>query len=906
MIERWFPCAEVSDSAGAGWGSGNQERNLFTWFAARPIAQAKAAVLCSLLPWPDDEAEQQRLQTLVKKAMTGRYAAWDELRTSIAAANPHGASTLDPFSGRGMIPLESARLGIAAHGIDYSPVAVLASHLLTDFPFRDWTDEPQLPFTTESSLLGTSSDRLLSDTKAIIAEIAYRLEVELSDFYPKNDAGQYPWGYLWAVSIECQECSRRFPLVGSYELVRARGKHSAQSFGIEPQPDGTARAVVHEGPPTQQPTLRNAILATGKKAKGKSAVCVHCQHVHSLETHRRLVNDGESVDVLLLTADIESGGGKVFRAPTEAELSAARRAADTLAKEPAFTPFLPAVPDERIRPGNNNILGPSIYGAKTFGDFMVGRQTLYNVCVAQTINALGAELTAAGISTDYARALTGYSTAVVVKKLRRSTRGARMQAAGGAQVGDLFVNEGSITFSHDYFEAGLGEGPGSWASISKNVISVLRALLSDSRGAPAQIARGSATSIAMSDASVGIVVTDPPYDAMIAYSDASDLFYSWIKRCLHSLWPELTMTSDPYGAQDKDLEIIVKRQEGTGKLAVKDHRTREHYDKNIQAAFKEMRRVVPEDGLVTIVFGHGQPEVWQRLLDAISAAELVMTGSWPARTEAGGSHGNAHIETTLTMACRPAPANRPTGRKGTVEAEIEAEIKRRYPDWERWGLAPTDMLMAAAGPAMEVVGRYGEVLDARGEHVDIYTFLPLARASVQRAMAVDVDNVALESFDAPTRFALWWVRLYGRDVQPKSELRWQALASSMDLDDVRPLVPDTDKGVAFTRSTKFETKLTADSPVIDVALALAAASEDGLDAMGNVLAIAGRSTDDPFLWAAAKFLADRLPDGDADAIAFTRVLRAKTGVGAAASAATTSATEALSRQELAERQGKLL
>ena len=33
------------------------------------------------------------------------------------------------------------------------------------------------------------------------------------------------------------------------------------------------------------------------------------------------------------------------------------------------------VPDEGIAPGNNNIIGPSIYGAKTYGDFMVARQT---------------------------------------------------------------------------------------------------------------------------------------------------------------------------------------------------------------------------------------------------------------------------------------------------------------------------------------------------------------------------------------------------------------------------------------------------------------------------------------------------------------------------------------------------
>src|SRR5438874_3926435 len=102
MIERWFPCAEVSQASYAGWGSGNAERSLFTWFAARPTAQAKAAVITSLLPWPDDEAEQRRLQDLVRRALTGRYEAWDELRAEILANNQNGSAVLDPFSGRGM------------------------------------------------------------------------------------------------------------------------------------------------------------------------------------------------------------------------------------------------------------------------------------------------------------------------------------------------------------------------------------------------------------------------------------------------------------------------------------------------------------------------------------------------------------------------------------------------------------------------------------------------------------------------------------------------------------------------------------------------------------------------------------------------------------------------------------
>jgi putative DNA methylase len=877
MIERWFPSAEVSANSDKGWGSGNSEISLFMWFAKRPTAQAKAATICSLLPWPEEVAEQTRLQNLVRDAMTGRYVAWGDIQAEIAKANPEGATTLDPFSGRGMIPLESARLGVHASALDYSPVAVLASYLLTSAPFKDWSNEPELPFGKPGQLLTSRTDRLLTDLEILFTEIQTRHAVAMRDVYPEhNDA--LPWGYLWAVTIPCQDCGQQFPLIGSYELMPARGERAALSFYIDAdRAAGTWEAVITPGKPTRTPTLTNAVV-NGKKISGKSAICPFCRHPHPLAVHRRLVQERKGRDELVLAVDIDAKSQKTFRQPTTEERNAVVKAERALSAEPPFSPFLPAVPDEGIAPGNNNIIGPSIYGAKTYGDFMVARQTLSYIRLARIINELGDELTASGLSSDYVRALTGYATAVVVKKLRRSTRGARFQSKGGAQVGDLFVNEGSITFSHDFFEAGVGDGPGTWSSISGNVLAACRNLFADLRGAPASVQRGTATALPYPHQTFTAVVTDPPYDQMIAYADASDLFYSWAKRCLHNTWPELAITADPYGCQDKSQEIIVKRVRGE---APTEHRTREHYDTLIAEAFAQMRQVVRDDGVVTIVFGHGEPEVWQRLLHSIERAGLVMTGSWPANTESGGQQGKANIETTLTMACRPARAGRPAGRKGAVEAEIKAEIRRRYPDWERWGLAPADMLMAAAGPAMEVVGRYSEVLDAKGEPVDIYTFLPLARAAVQEAMAVQINHQPLAAFDARTRFALWWVRLYGRQVQAKSELRWQALASSLDLASVRSLVGDADKGVRFITSREYTAKTERDSAAIDVALALAAASDEGLEAMGQVLALSERSADDVYLWSAVQFLADRLPSNDPDSITFTRVLRTRAGISSA-------------------------
>ena len=911
MIERWFPSTEVSANSQSGWGSGNSEVGIMSWFAKRPTAQAKAATICSLLPWPEGPSEQQRLQQLVRDAMSGRFEKVDELRAEILAHHGGSVSTLDPFSGRGMIPLETARLGLPAHAIDYSPVAVLASRLLTDYPCHDWSDEPAMPFASDDEELIQTRPRLVRDVEALFKEIWDRHRAVLAPYYPAVE-GRQPWGYLWAITIPCQECSRPFPLIGQFDLRKPSTRRNrktkrtfedpGQSYYIDADvSSGTWSVVVHEGTPRRAPTRQVPPGRSKYDSNGRLAVCPFCGHAHDRQLQMRVLADGKGADAPLLAADVDTQFGKSYRALEPIELTAIEASRAALVDQSDFAPFMPAVPDEMIPDGNTWTVQATVYGTRSYGQMMNDRQTLAFIALARVIGDLGAEMEKNGNSDEYVRALTGYAAAAMARKIRRSTRGATLQPSLN-KVSDLFATESSLNFSFDYFEAGPADGPGTWPSVAGGTLSALESTMPTTAARACDVRRGSAVSLPFRDRSISAVVTDPPYDAMIDYSDASDLFYVWIKRALARSWPEIGVTAHQLGVQEKQEEIIVKK----GGTSNNDHGNRQHYDTLITRAFAEAQRVVTGDGVVTIVFGHGEPEVWQRLLTAIRDAGLVLTGAWPAKTESGGKVGFTNIVTTLTMACRPAPQGRTAGRKGTIEAEIKAEIVRRYPDWERWGLAPADMLMAAAGPAMEVVGRYSEILDARGNPVDIYTFLPLARAAVQEAMAVDINHQPIEAFDARTRFALWWVRLYGRGVQAKSELRWQALASALEMEHVRDLVRDSGKGVQFVSATQSVAKIDAESATIDVVLALAKVSEDGLQAMGEVLAAAGRDPEDIYLWAAIQFLVDRLPDNDPDGVALTRVLRTRTSIGTAVSAAAAASDEAAARARDADAQLKLL
>ncbi|MBE4717296.1 DUF1156 domain-containing protein [Pseudarthrobacter sp. AB1] len=875
MIERWFPCAEVSDASTAGWGSGNTESALWVWFAKRPLVQAKAAVLTSLLPWPDHPDEQQRLRDLVRRALNGYEAAAREIADELAKSYPNGAAILDPFSGRAMIPLEAARLGARSSGIDYSPFATLGGSLLADFPLRDWSAEPPIPFASGQTSFGP---RLLDDVRGVLNEVGQRFTAEMQPFYPEYE-GKQPWGYLWASTLPCQECGNRFPLVGQLLLRQPRLKKgdSGQSFRlVVDQQAGTFSAEVHEGTPVGTPTR----IQSGKSkysSSGRVAVCPFCEHVHPKAVHTRLSAEGQRRDALLVAADIDESGTKVFRSPTEEELTAAEAAQHAVAQEKPFDE-LSAVPDEAIPAGNTWTIQSTNYGDRVYGDLCVSRQNLTLVSIARAINSVSEDILEAGVSPDYAKALAGYATAAMMRKIRRSTRGARLQITGGARVGDIFVNQSSVAFSYDWFESALSDGPGSWWSLADQTVSALKGFLNRQGGSPAYISRGSATQLSFRDSSQDAVVTDPPYDDMIDYSDSSDLFYVWAKRAMAVADPSLSFTLDRNGLQDKADEIIVKR----GGSQSNDHRTQQFYDDTISQAFAEARRVVNSDGVVTIVFGHGDPDVWHRLLTAITRAGLTLTGSWPAKTEQGGAAvGSANIVTTLTMACRPAPAGREPGRANVVEAEVKREVSARVPDWESAGLAPTDQLMASAGPAMEVVGKYSVVLDNLGEPVEPDRYLLVARRAVEQAASVQIDDLPIETFDARTRFALSWVRLYGRTVAPKSEARWQTLASDLPADALKGVLKEASSGVRLAFGSEFKAHISDTSHVIDVALAMANVWTDGLDAVADVLAASDRSLDDPYLWAAMSFLSSRLPEADQDGIAWTGLVRSKRGIGSA-------------------------
>ena len=59
-------------------------------------------------------------------------------------------------------------------------------------------------------------------------------------------------------------------------------------------------------------------------------------------------------------------------------------------------------------------------------------------------------------------------------------------------------------------------GPATWSSLADDTVAVLRTQAARLSGKPASITRGTALALSFHNQSLDAVVTDPPYDEMIA------------------------------------------------------------------------------------------------------------------------------------------------------------------------------------------------------------------------------------------------------------------------------------------------------------------------------------------------------------------------------------------------------
>ena len=73
------------------------------------------------------------------------------------------------------------------------------------------------------------------------------------------------------------------------------------------------------------------------------------------------------------------------------------------------------------------------------------------------------------------------------------------------------------------------------------------------------------------------------------------------------------------------------------------------------AAFREMHRVLRDDGCLTVMFTHKQVAAWDTLASALIGAGFTVKASWPVHTESEHSLHQAQknaAASTILLVCR--------------------------------------------------------------------------------------------------------------------------------------------------------------------------------------------------------------------------------------------------------------
>ena len=206
----------------------------------------------------------------------------------------------------------------------------------------------------------------------------------------------------------------------------------------------------------------------------------------------------------------------------------------------------------------------------------------------------------------------------------------------------------------------------------------------------------------LEDASVDVVVMDPPYYDNVMYAELSDFFYVWLKRTAGHVMPELFRMA----LTDKEHEAVAnpskfKGQKGAGALAGRD------YQERMAAIFVECRRVLKPNGIMTLMFTHKATGAWDALTKGLMEAGFSITASWPINTESAGSlhiKDKAAANSTIFLACRPRAVQQsdaPVSYWEDVEPLVAEAVRLRIEEFQKAGIGGVDLYLASFGPALQ-------------------------------------------------------------------------------------------------------------------------------------------------------------------------------------------------------------
>ena len=639
---------------------------------------------------------------------------------------------IDPFAGGGAIPLEAVRVGADAFASDLNPVAVLLNKVVLDY-------------------IPKYGQKLADEVQKWGRWVMEEAEKELAQFYPKDADGSTPIAYLWARTIQCEgpSCGVEVPLMRSLWLAKKGTRSSALKLVPNAKDKRIDFEIVQD--------VKSKDVGEGTVRRG-AVTCPRCGYttaVASVRAQFKRSRGGTHSARLAAVATLNSrGSGRQYRVATEVDLEAIASCGRRLqALNQETIHGVPILPHESTKGYHTFVNRGSIYGLSTWSDYFGQRQLLCLHVFAAKVREVSVKVgeKEMGEAVQTCLALIHSKAADLANSLCRWEPVAECPR-------QLFARQ-AIPFTWDFAEGVLiGKSSGSWSILIDRFDHVLRSIGNDWRIAVPH--QASATAHPLPDDSASALITDPPYYFSVQYADLSDFFYVWLKRSL----PPSTRASFTGECTPKDDEIIVQ---SPGDAEAKTGKNRIFYEKRMQAALAEARRVVRPDGVGVIVFAHTSTAGWEAMLQATISAGWTITGSWPIDTEMASrviAQNRAVLASSVHIVCRPREDADGSLRENDVGdwRDILAELPSRTREWmarlSSEGVVGADAIFACLGPALEIFSRYSRVEKASGEPVLLKEYLTYVWGTVaQEALTQIFQGADATGFEEDARLTAMWL-----------------------------------------------------------------------------------------------------------------------------------------------------
>jgi putative DNA methylase len=742
LIEDYLPIAVISEQSAREKSGGRvyHPSTLHSWWARRPLASARAAVLATLVPgdaFPTDRSQIAHFFDLLTKWKGDEVGldplALEEARQLIRKAWPdQPPNVIDTFVGGGAIPLEAIRLGCDAAGVELNPVAFMVATGTLVWP----------------QLYGSG---LADDVERWGRWVRDRAYADVTDLYPgvapPDATGRAPkdqeqmsidegrangWtsaAYLWTRTVPCPNPARsshRAPLVRAKYVVRKARKRIA--LKIVAGPNDTPRYELQE---------ERGAAPSERRGRSSASACRMCGAVLSPEY---LADQGAKgaigFDLIAMILVLPGRQGKTYVSGSEVGTAAIPDETELDRRLGLLADAGLAPPSDRVEPMGNAGLASGntyLYGISTFGDVFTKRQLVTLLTLCKYVRDAHEQMVSEGMDPDRADVVAAYLGLAVNRVVDRCTALCRWNLTRET-VESPFVRD-RLAMVWDFVE--VNPFAGISADFSSAIDYGAKAIRHAARaGRPVDLHRGSATDLTwFDDATFDAAIIDPPYYDNISYANSSDFYYVWLKRSIGHLFPE--HFGGPTAPKRQEI-IAAAYRHGKDKKAADAE-----YETMMTQAFQELRRVLKPDAPMVAVYAHQTTAGWSTLIRSLRASGFTVVEAWPVDTEREarrGAEDNASLASSIFLVARRRESDL-LGQWDDVQAELQEAVDERVRTLPELGVTGGDLVIATIGAGMRAYTRYRRVELPNGEPMEAEHFLDEVQTSVVQTILSDLTGV---------------------------------------------------------------------------------------------------------------------------------------------------------------------